>query len=284
MSKTFVLGIGAPKAGTTWLHAYLTSMPGFARGFQKEFHIWDAVHVPEAARFRVRDGSPVLSVPQLLRREMQKYPSAYFDYFAALLGQVGATHAADITPSYCALSGEQISFIYRGLMSRGFNVRIVFLMRDPVERCWSMLRMFRADAGLQKVHSNLNYSKNDNDLLLDYALSDNARVRTRYDRTLSSLEESAVPAEHIHVGFYENMFSTSSLRALSDFLNVPFKPELSEKKVHVSPKTGEIEERVRAEVVRVFADVYRNVAKRMPEARTLWSGYEYVDGDGVRSS
>lgn len=281
MTKTFVLGIGSPKSGTTWLHAYLSSMPGYARGFQKEFHIWDAVYVPEAQRFRVGDGAPILSHAQLLRREMQRYPSAYFDYFAMLLSQQGATHASDITPSYCALSGEQLGFVYRGLKSRGMRVRIVFLMRDPVERCYSMLRMFRGDAGLQKVHANLDFARDDDDLLIDYARSDNARVRTRYDVTLRALCESRIPTDDIHVGLYETMFEASRLERLCDFLGVPFRPELAETRVHVSPKGQAISDETRARVARLYAPTYAEVGRRLPEARDHWSGYPLLYQQGT---
>lgn len=277
MSKTFVLGIGAPKSGTTWLHSYLASMPGFARGFQKEYHIWDAVHVPEARRFLVGEGRPILAASQLLRREMQRHPSAYFDYFSTLFKQDGATHAADITPSYCALSGGQLASIYDGLCSRGLDVRIVFLMRDPVERCWSMLRMFRADIGLQKVHANLDYSRDDDQLLLEYAISDNARVRTRYDLTLASLGESGIPLRNIHVGFYETMFEDAPLAELSNFLGVHYRPALAKQKVHVSPRTNDISDETRKKVALLYSNVYEKVAIRFPLTRRIWSGYGYID-------
>lgn len=46
MSRTFVLGIGAQKAGTTWLYKQLAQCPGFATGLEKEYHIRDVREVP----------------------------------------------------------------------------------------------------------------------------------------------------------------------------------------------------------------------------------------------
>ena len=41
----FVLGVGAQKAGTTWLHEYLASLPEVDLGFMKEYHVFDQNYV-----------------------------------------------------------------------------------------------------------------------------------------------------------------------------------------------------------------------------------------------
>ena len=40
--RTFLLGVGAQKAGTTWLHKYLTASPQMVRGYRKEYHVFDS--------------------------------------------------------------------------------------------------------------------------------------------------------------------------------------------------------------------------------------------------
>ena len=50
--RTFVLGVGAQKAGTTWLHSYIASNATAHMGFTKEYHIWDAVHSPLCKNFK----------------------------------------------------------------------------------------------------------------------------------------------------------------------------------------------------------------------------------------
>ena len=44
--RTFLLGLGAQKAGTAWMHRYLESSPQCDPGFRKEYHVWDAVDLP----------------------------------------------------------------------------------------------------------------------------------------------------------------------------------------------------------------------------------------------
>lgn len=278
MTRTMVLGIGAPKAGTTWLHAYLAGMPGFAGGFTKEYHIWDAVFLPECSRFKVSEGRPILSAGHLLRREMQKYPEAYFGYFAALLDQPGARICADITPSYCGLGGEQLRFIHAGLVARGLEVKVVLSLRDPVERCWSMIRMFRANPAMHR-HEGLDFSKPDDALLRDYALTGNARVRTRYDLTLAAIRNSGIPASSIHIGLYEEMFEPAPFAALCAFLGVPERPELIERRVNASPKSQTISDETRAFVARLYAGAYLATERVLPQARGLWSGFAHL-GDG----
>jgi len=277
MTKTFILGIGAPKAGTTWLHAYLKSVNGFAHGLQKEMHIWDAVYIPECRRYLVPRSGPVLQVKALLRREMQQDPEAYFAYIDELLSLEGATHAADITPSYAGLSGGQLRFIWNGLTARAIDTKIVFLMRDPVERCLSMLRMFRSFS-LREVNHYLDFTKPDDQILMDYAQSENARVRTNYHRTMVALADSGIPSSQIYTGLYEEMFAHSQLETLSAFLGVPFRPEASSQKINAGDQKDPISDATRAQVVEHFRDVYEEMSAFLPATRTVWSGHKYLNG------
>jgi hypothetical protein len=98
------LGIGAQKAGTTWLHQNLARHPDvyFPPG-RKEIRFFDA-------RFH-------LSVRE----------------YAALFAPAGGRRAGDITPNYGALRAGRIRFVHR-LMPRA---RLVLILRNPIERAWS---------------------------------------------------------------------------------------------------------------------------------------------------
>jgi hypothetical protein len=43
MTKIFILGVGAQKGGTTWLHRQLNNNKNIDLGFRKEYHIFDAI-------------------------------------------------------------------------------------------------------------------------------------------------------------------------------------------------------------------------------------------------
>lgn len=41
--KIFILGIGAQKAGTTWLYQYIKNSPKANLGQLKEYHFWNMI-------------------------------------------------------------------------------------------------------------------------------------------------------------------------------------------------------------------------------------------------
>jgi len=103
-----VLCIGAQKAGTTWLYENLARHPEvFVPPEVKEVHYFDFLfHHPLAD---------------------------YAEVFAAGRGQV----RCDITPNYGRLRAERIRFCHRVMP----DARLIFLMRNPVERAWSQAVM-----------------------------------------------------------------------------------------------------------------------------------------------
>lgn len=147
----FLLGVGAQKAGTSWLHQQLHSRPDADFGVLKEYHVHDARTVPELARFRrlnVAIGRPGswIQPRSWLRQWFIRKPQRYVDYFTWLLqrprlrsGPVRLT--GDITPSYALLSAATLGEIRDAFTQRGIPVRPVFLMRDPIERLISSQRM-----------------------------------------------------------------------------------------------------------------------------------------------
>lgn len=79
---TFVLGLGAQKAGSSWLHAQLNSRRDADFGFLKEYHIHDARTLPEAGFSNRRKRS--LIKPRTWRRQrFIAQPERYYDYFAS---------------------------------------------------------------------------------------------------------------------------------------------------------------------------------------------------------
>ena len=146
MDRTFLLGVGAMKAGTTWLHDYLAASPQCEPGNRKEYHVFDAVDsVDKQAQGRIIERAaesvahPVpgdqRSAAGAHRYAMYLNPEFYFDYFTGLLHRSPRTRlVADITPSYALLSAERYAGIRAGFAERSVTTLPMFLMRDPVER------------------------------------------------------------------------------------------------------------------------------------------------------
>lgn len=91
----FFLGMGAAKAGTSWVYEYLKRYPNVDFGIRKEYHVWSArdlenyrhllIADPEQLVRRLADGRKVLSAPLFVRFQMQQRDGGYEAYFRRLI-------------------------------------------------------------------------------------------------------------------------------------------------------------------------------------------------------
>lgn len=269
--KTFLLGVGAQKAGTTWLHRYLQSFDNTDLGFAKEYHIWDALHCPECSRFRITSRLPLR--PNKFRRwRMQRNPDYYFDYFQGLLEEGGVDLTGDITPSYSCLTAPVFQQIREGFEARGIDLKVVFLMRDPIDRCWSTVRMHDRKG---KSRDNVDASLEEEEALCAYYHSTNAHIRTDYHRTIKQLEMS-IPADDIFYGLYEELFSHQELTRLSGFLNLPAKLDFISNTFNASSAQSSLDGETEALIAQEYKDVYSYCEKRFPKTIESWRGLTYL--------
>lgn len=114
------LGIGAQKAGTTWLYEMLRHHPQVLFPAGKEIHFWD-----------------------MQREQGTQY---YQDIFA---GAAPDRKQGEITPAYAILSVAAITEIKRLFPS----LRIVYLIRNPIERAWSSacMMLVRAEMTVEEA-------------------------------------------------------------------------------------------------------------------------------------
>jgi len=269
----FVLGVGAQKAGTTWLHAYLESLPEVNLGFMKEYHVFDQKHVKDTTPGRKKRienyldsffGSGSLS----LRHKFRRNHKHYFSYFRKLVesnDQVFIT--GDITPSYAALPIKVLRYIKSSLEKNGFRVKVVFLMRDPVARCISANRMYSSPRLLDSPGD----AALEAELLAKKYQQTRFQIRTRYDQTITNLEQVFTPDE-LYLGFYEELFSDKAIAEICSFLELPFRPGNYEQVVHGSLVKSELPETVKAQVRSYYSQVYDFVLNRFGQDRVkkLW--------------
>ena len=267
---TFLLGVGCQKGGTAWMHRYLESSPQCDPGFRKEYHVWDALDLPSGrlARERIENQGG-------RRAEFLVDPDDYFDYFSGLLGAPPVRLTADITPAYAGLSVERLGSVRAGFEARAVRPVAVYLMRDPVERIWSAVRMDvqrRGDGDPTAVEARLRVVADD----------DQYARRTRYDHTIGRLDE-VFGADGVFYGFYERLFDVATLRDLCAFLGIDFhEPDLG-RQVNVSPKRdGALSDDTSAALARRFAPVYEAVAARFPDVDlpALWPSMRYLNAPG----
>jgi hypothetical protein len=284
--KRFLLCIGAPKCGTTWLREYVHAAPCADMGRLGEYQVWDALHLPENARFRVpRPGAArrlrgalagALGLPMpadVFRWRLQDDPARYFAYFERLLAQPGITLTGDVSPGYNRLPAEVLSRIDREFASRGVEVRAVLLLRDPIERAWSGLRMERRKGRLPEGRS-------DAEVFLDRYVAGNAPPNTpRYAKSLAALER-AFPPERRRVCLYESLFRPESIADLSRWLGIPARPEAGSQRVNAAGAPSALPDGLADEAAAWFAEDYAATVARLPEARRLWPHASLLEAAG----
>ena len=219
-SKRMIIGIGAQKAGTSWLHRQLARHPHVFMSPIKELHYFDAFFASGVfQRFNTRlqdEFAQALQDPpgagaglewfECLadRVSMTNELDSYRDYFRK---RVKAQHLVfgEITPSYAALDEAGFTAI-RSVHS---DIRLVFVLRDPVDRLISAMSVYNRRAGR---------TSNPLDVLAGLQRPDIV-ARCRYDLTLQRIDR-AFDQEQVFVGFYEHMFAPRFSGALAGFLGM----------------------------------------------------------------
>lgn len=270
----FVLGVGAQKAGTRFIYHALRQSQEVALSNPKEMHVFDARFIPEfGGEFHERrkraaieklqrpDASASLSrrnnMKHILRHVAMHYDlGEYVSYFRELADS--APVVGEITPAYSMLGADHFETI-RELLEPHFRVRPIFIMRDPVERVFSALRMTDRNQGRQRRFAHERFDR-------DFAKTGNAQ-RTQYDRTIRSLE-SIFRQDEIFYGFYEDMFRQTFFDRLCDFLGIrSIHPDFGTRS-NQSPREVDLPQASAARARQHYADVYDFVRARF--------GKEYI--------
>lgn len=282
--KTFLLGVGAQKAGTTWLHHYLARSPECARGYRKEYHVFDSVDLPsepwlgrnlemaQAELDKLRRGEAADPV-HLHRASMIADPDFYYDYFTGLLrSRPRIRLTADVTPEYALLPVERLRQIQDSFAERRVRVVAMFLMRDPVDRIWSQIRMQEgrrparfpepADQMVGRLYEEPLYEQ-----------------WSRYERTIGNLDR-VFDARDVHYGFYEELFDAEQVRRVCDFVGIDFREPDLDRKANVSAAKGvaALPDDVVGTVATHLRETYETVAERFPDTdlRALWPSARFV--------
>lgn len=289
--KTFLLGCGAQKAGTSWIQSYLAAQPEADFGPLKEYHTFNALHLPDYAHVADRRdaslGQPRRLASHILRhrrlpneerlRRKLRAGRNYHAFFAKRLARPGVELTGDMTPDYAALPAPILKAVRARFVESGIAVKALFMMRDPVDRCVSAVRMYRGRPAHDHRLPVDSTQSNTTALLVLYATR-RFEALTRYDITLSHLADTFAETERF-VGLYEDLFNAETVGEIARFCGLAANaPDLS-KRIHESPfKDEAVEEAAKAAVARHYRPVYEMAAKRFGKARmtALWGGYQYL--------
>ena len=264
---TFLLGLGAQKAGTSWLHHNLHQRHDSDFGFCKEYHIHDALTLPQFSRFQPKRPMP-WKWRTWRRARFIKRPERYFDYFLSLLKQHGIKLTGDVTPSYSCLAPQTLIWIREELERRNMRVRTVFLMRDPLERWLSQHRMQLRKKGKLHPDSEREYFQN---LAAKSQKTSLTSLRSDYATTLDALSQSLHP-DQIFIGFYEQLFCETEYKRLCRYLNVDYQAPLWDTRINASEGTTNLPDSIMAQLGSCHTEMYHSIVKQFPiiEAKQLW--------------
>lgn len=208
----YFVGVGAQKAGTTWLHDQLARHPEIGLPARKELHYFDSIGLTRSGQ---RFGRHFLAARNAIENDHKERLRQLIDMFEIYIAgdelyreyleqsrQDGTKIVGEITPAYSTLSRRGFKS-----MDKILAPRVIFIMRDPFQRYWSMVRMMepndeRAQARFDRiVRGQDNWDRGD------------------YRATVKLLD-SVFPPDRILYLFYEELFSEHSLRAVANFLGV----------------------------------------------------------------
>jgi hypothetical protein len=273
------LGIGAQKAGTTWLYRNLQTHPDVWLPREKELHYFDEkVDGTQSLRTKLagedqRDDR----WRRQLRRQIRTYRTRrslsdvrwdlhYFfgpvsdRWYASLFDQGQGKVTGEITPSYSTLGSERVAHVRR-LMPK---VKVLFFTRNPIERAWS-------HAAMAVEHAERRGGEVEGDLS-EHFRSESSRLRTDYMRTID-VWSSHFPPEQLFVGFLEDVrFSPRELLArICAFLGVEPQERwpYAESRIH-GGSADAIPVRLAAELAELHAPLLEALAERFGGHADWW--------------
>lgn len=224
--KTFLVCVGAMKSATSWVSWYLASLPGVVVSPIKEVHFFNARFPVNALgdmetvalkrlAWHLEHRTPTSSAAfqaSVDRVQMSYDDNAYFGHFARIC-RPGTRILCDVTPAYAVIGAEGFADLKDFCATQGVRLKLMFLMRDPVDRLWSQLRH------LQEINPDGAMANRWSEAIQ----SPQIMARADYRATIGALDALFAPQD-IHYGFYEDLFVGKGLRALCDFLDVPYRP------------------------------------------------------------
>jgi hypothetical protein len=232
------LVIGAQKAGTSWLHRNLRAHPQVWMP-DYEVHYFDRIDEP----------------PNRGRSGERRYASLFEPGLGKVVGET--------TPGYSIVGRDTVVRAHR-LMP---EAKIIFMMRNPVERAWSqaVMRFVKREGGVEHVTDAEMRERFDHR---------SSKLRTDYLRTLQNWG-TCYPPESIFVGFLEDVHfhPEELLRRLYGFLGVDpgFVPRAPKLRKRINARsTDEMPTRVAVHLAHTYLEDARRLEERFGGYASFW--------------
>ncbi|EAR52810.1 hypothetical protein OG2516_01249 [Oceanicola granulosus HTCC2516] len=284
-----LFGVGATKAGTSWLYRALADHPEARLPTVKEAHYWDSF-APEARahqakvfrrqraafarqqaqfaevgnarradnfRQRGEDMDALIEVIEGPRDD----DSAYRDWLLRDAG--GARLVADLTPAYGLLPEPMLE----RMLATAEDAKVIYLVRDPLARLWSHVRMLAerrlGEGETLEAKANMILSR-----IVRQGGEQHVTARGDYAATVARLRR-VVPRERLMVAFCEEMFTPAGWEAICAFLGLTPAPAALGRRVHEGPR-AEMREDLVAPALDLLGPQYEWVAEHVGPLPARW--------------
>ena len=281
--------VGATKAGTTWFYRLLHDHPDCAVPAVKEAHYWDTFDADDRAKqvaaFRIRlremrdlkaealaadrgwqvrnldrriaDMKSLIAVVEGDRSD----DAAYLVWLTQGRGQ--ARLFVDMTPNYSTLPDAMLDRMVHAVP----NAKVVYLMRDPLDRLWSHIRM----QARRQRQSHEVYEKKANNILyrmLNKGQETHILDRGDYAGVIRKLRR-VVPADRLFVAFAETLMTAEGAARLCAFLGIAPVKDLPGEAVHEGPPVVMLE-KLRPRAQKLLYEQYDWVARNVGPLPQNW--------------
>ena len=264
-TRTLLVGLGAPKAGTSWLWTYLAGHRNFFASPVKELDVFNRwypdpfrAQAPDVRQRRIED--IIRKGPRALfgrnRRTLRalsdlghvRNADDYRGFFADRIGNEPVF--GDITPSYALLSRQAL----HDIATITDDVRFLFIMRDPADRTVSDIRH-------QRRRNRPDESIDD--IIEGLARRDRLYQRSNYPRTLDAL----AGLEHrTLLLIYEDLFRDETARHICSWLGLDYVPPDAGRRVNAA-RTEDLSDAQKAKVREILSPVYRDLGARLGSSK-----------------
>ncbi len=243
------LGVGAQKTGTTWLYSVLTGHPDIYFSPEKELHYFAHLYTDEkrlaaeARLLRVKQKfsnlDPARANLGAIKTQLRWYSDYLSDpvddawYARMFARRRGQKFCADFSNLNCHLAEGD----WKHVRTRTRNLKVIYIMRDPVQRLWSHLKFFLQFSGNSKALDRLTDIE-----CLELAKRPYIWRSCEYSKAVSTLR-NALAQDELRIAFYEDIHAEPEkwLFELECFLNVKhivYPRERLKKRVNVSSAHG----------------------------------------------
>jgi hypothetical protein len=296
--KPDFLGIGAQKAGTTWVYYQLRKHPDIWAPYKKEMHFFDRspeypttkylaipsffsrlIHYSPGDRrqlalnmLRIGKNIAVGDFPKA--RWWGKWTFGYYDenwYKSLFPKDHPGKICGEITPSYSILEKKDIESI------KAINpeIKIIFIIRDPVDRAWSAIRY-----SISRGHRAVDLRQDENavsDKMIAISQKQSITLFSDYERTLDQYL-SHFDSSQILVAFYDSISEDPGglMSALANFLEISSFPQQlidNQNRINAAPQR-KMPDRVRKHLKEFYAPMSTRLARQYGSYAAGWQGVE----------